>query len=151
MKKFFFLIFLFQFSIIPFLNAQSSKITEKTRSELIALIGLYSEARDNQDTLLLKEILTMEVDQLVSSGEWRAGILEAVEGMQRSSNTNVGTRTLTVEKSRLLHPEVGLIDARYQIESRDGSIRNMWSTFVVIREDGLWKISAIRNMLPSNQ
>jgi len=79
------------------------------------------------------------------------GILEAVEGMQRSSNTNVGKRTLTVEKCRLLLPEVGIIDARYQIESQDGSIRNMWSTFVVIKEDGHWKISAIRNMLPSTQ
>ncbi|MCL6260203.1 DUF4440 domain-containing protein [Aquiflexum sp. TKW24L] len=151
MNKSLFLIFLIQFSSIPFLVAQNTKLTEKTKSEFVALIDSYSEARDKKDTVLLREILTDEVDQLVSSGEWRDGISEAVEGMQRSSNTNVGTRTLTMEKCRLLLPEVGIIDARYQIESQDGSIRNMWSTFVVIKEDGRWKISAIRNMLPSTQ
>jgi ketosteroid isomerase-like protein len=151
MNRLLFLIFLIQFSSIPFLVAQNTKLTAKTKSEFLALIDSYSEARDKKDTVLLREILTDEVDQLVSSGEWREGISEAVEGMQRSSNTNVGKRSLTVEKSRLLLPEVGIIDARYQIESQDGSIRNMWSTFVVIKEDGRWKISAIRNMLPSTQ
>lgn len=151
MKKSFFLIFLIQFSCSSFLVAQNTKLTEKTKSELVALIDSYSEAREKNDTVLLKSILTVDVDQLVSSGEWREGISNAVEGMQRSSTTNVGTRTLTVEKCRLLHPEVGIVDARYQIESGDGSIRKMWSTFFVVREKGKWKISAIRNMLPTTQ
>ncbi|MCH6199454.1 DUF4440 domain-containing protein [Aquiflexum sp. LQ15W] len=151
MNKLLFLLFFIQFPNISILVAQNLKVTEKTKSELMALIDSYSEARDKNDTVLLKSILTADVDQLVSSGEWREGISEAVEGMQKSSYTNVGARTLTVEKCRLLMPEVGIIDARYQIESGDGSIRKMWSTFFVVREKGKWKISAIRNMLPSSQ
>jgi ketosteroid isomerase-like protein len=149
--KSFILIVVFQFALLLDLLAQNTQIGENPHKEIYALIDSYSEARDKKDTALLKEILTVEVDQLVSSGEWREGISEAVEGMQRSSDTNVGTRTLTVEKCRLLLPEMGIVDARYQIESQDGSIRNMWSTFVVIKENGRWKISAIRNMLPSTQ
>lgn len=150
MNKSILLILMLQFSILSFVVAQNIRMTDQTKSEMIALINLYSEARDKKDTVLLQAILTDEVDQLVSSGEWREGISEAVDGMQRSSNSNVGTRTLTVEKLRLLHPETGIVDARYQIESKDGSIRKMWSTFLVVKEDGQWKISAIRNMLPSN-
>lgn len=124
---------------------------QKTREEIYALIDQYSQARDKRDTVLLKSILTGDVDQLVSSGEWRIGIEQAVEGMQRSSTVNEGKRTLTVDKYRLLSSEVGIVDARYEIEGKNGTIRKMWSTFVLVRESGKWKISGIRNMLPTSQ
>ncbi|MCS4436707.1 DUF4440 domain-containing protein [Aquiflexum gelatinilyticum] len=124
---------------------------QKTREEIYALIDQYSRARDKRDTVLLKSILTGDVDQLVSSGEWRIGIEQAVEGMQRSSTVNEGKRTLTVDKYRLLSFEVGIVDARYEIEGKNGTIRKMWSTFVLVRESGKWKISGIRNMLPTSQ
>lgn len=98
MKKSFFLIFLIQFSCISLLLAQNTKLTEKTKSEIVALIDSYSPARDKKDTVLLKSILAADIDQLVSTGEWREGFSRAVEGMQRSSTTHVDTRTLTVEK-----------------------------------------------------
>src|SRR5262245_56344738 len=41
------------------------------RKALVALIDQYSKAREKNDTVLLKEILTNDVDQLASSGEWR--------------------------------------------------------------------------------
>ena len=100
---------------------------------------------------MLRSILTENVDQLVSSGEWRTGIAIAIEGMQRSSATNEGKRTLKVEKFRMLSPDVSIVDARYQIENKDGTIRKMWSTFVLVKEENQWKISSIRNMLPTNQ
>ncbi|MCR9013517.1 nuclear transport factor 2 family protein [Aquiflexum gelatinilyticum] len=124
---------------------------QKTQEEIYALIDQYSRARDKRDTVLLKSILTGDVDQLVSSGEWRIGIEQAVEGMQRSSTVNEGKRTLTVDKYRLLSFEVGIVDARYEIEGKNGTIRKMWSTFVLVRESGKWKISGIRNMLPTSQ
>lgn len=113
------------------------------------LINQYSEAREKQDTVLLKSILTEEVDQLVSSGEWRNGIREAVDGMLRSSTANPGTRTLEVEKIRFLEDEVALVDCSYIIKNPDGTERNMWSSFVVVFHKKSWKISAIRNMSPS--
>lgn len=133
-------------------DAQQNGVSEAVYNELAALIDHYSMAREHQDTVLLKEIFTQDIDQLVSSGEWRLGLSTAVEGMKRSSQVNEGKRTLTVERARLLDPKTALIDSRYTIEPADGgSVRNMWSTFIAVYQDEIWKITAIRNMLPTGQ
>lgn len=124
-------------------------ITTKEKQEITFLIDQYSKAREKQDTVLLKSILTTEVDQLVSSGEWRMGIGAAIAGMLQSSDSNPGSRKLIVEKIRLITPESGVVDARYEIQNPDGTVRKMWSTFIVVRENKKWKITAIRNMLPA--
>lgn len=122
---------------------------EEQEKTLHALIDQYAQARETSDTILLKSILTGDIDQLVSSGEWRYGLAGAMKGMLRSSASNPGTRTLTVEKVRFLSPESGIVDARYEIQNTDGSGRKMWSTFIVVRKENAWKITAIRNMLPA--
>ena len=149
--KLFFLTLILQLTWVSYLSAQNHLDNEIARTEIYALIDKYSEARENRDSVLLKNILTEDVDQLVSSGEWRTGIAKAIEGMQWSSATNEGKRTLKVEKFRMLSPDVSIVDARYQIENKDGTIRKMWSTFVLVRVQDQWKISGIRNMLPTNQ
>lgn len=131
--------------------AQEATVSPQQKRELVAVIDAYSEARAKQDRTLLEGILTAEVDQLTSSGEWRKGKEGSMQGMGRSSQANPGTRTLTVENVRLLGPQVALVDARYDIRSPQGVTRNMWSTFMVVQADGKWRISAIRNMLPTNQ
>lgn len=133
-------------------DAQQNIVPAAVFNELASLIDSYSTARENQDTLLLKAILTQDIDQLVSSGEWRLGLTTAVEGMKRSSQVNEGKRTLKVERARLLDPKTALIDAKYTIEPADGgSVRNMWSTFIAVYQDDRWKITGIRNMLPTGQ
>ena len=131
------------------LHGQSGAPTEKQRKELHTLIDQYSLARENRDTVLLKQILTNDIDQLVSNGEWRNGMQSSVRGMLNSSAGSPGTRTLTVEKIKILSPKIAVIDCRYEIQNPDGSLRRMWSCFVAVSEKGKWKISAIRNMLPS--
>lgn len=133
-------------------NAQQKTVPAYVKHELTGLIDSYASARENQDTLLLKSILTMDIDQLVSSGEWRLGLSTAVEGMKRSSQVNEGKRTLTVERIKLLNTTTAVIDARYTIEPVDGgAVRNMWSTFISVYLEGRWKITGIRNMLPTGQ
>ena len=127
----------------------SPRPTDKNTKEIYSLIDQYSQAREKSDTVLLKGILTPDIDQLVSSGEWRTGIAGSMKGMVRSSSNNPGERTLTVDKVRFLDRGVAIADARYEIKNADGSIRKMWSTFVVVQQKGKWKISAIRNMLPA--
>ena len=131
------------------LHGQNSKPNDKQGKEITSLIDSYSLAREKKDTVLLKQILTNDIDQLVSTGEWRDGIGTAVKGMLRSSATTPGTRTLTVDKVRMLTDKSAIVDCKYNIKNDDGTQRNMWSTFVVISDKGKWKISAIRNMLPS--
>jgi uncharacterized protein (TIGR02246 family) len=150
MKKTIFLILVYPILCTPLLFAQH-QLSNEDQIKILALIDDYSKARENQDTLLLKSILTEEVDQLVSSGEWRTGISEAMKGMQRSTASNPGQRQLKVEKSRLLNETCAIVDARYEIIGDDGaSTRRMWSTFLVVKEENNWKISGIRNMLPTN-
>ena len=72
-------------------------------------------------------------------------------GMQTSSRRNPGKRTLTVEHMRLITPNSGIVDARYEIRNEDGSVRKMWSTFIVVLAEKNWKIAAIRNMLPAKR
>ncbi|RPA69985.1 DUF4440 domain-containing protein [Cyclobacteriaceae bacterium YHN15] len=151
MKKTIFLILVYPILCTPLLFAQH-QLSNEDQITILALIDDYSKARENQDTLLLKSILTEEVDQLVSSGEWRTGISEAMKGMQRSTASNPGQRRLLVEKMRLLNSTSAIVDARYEIVGEiGGSTRRMWSTFLVVKgKDDNWKISGIRNMLPTN-
>jgi ketosteroid isomerase-like protein len=150
MKERIFLILICQILCTPLLFAQH-QLSNEDQIKILALIDDYSKARENQDTLLLKSILKEDVDQLVSSGEWRTGISEAMKGMQRSTASNPGQRQLKVEKSRLLNETCAIVDARYEIIGDDGaSTRSMWSTFLVIKDGENWKITGIRNMLPSN-
>lgn len=148
MQYFFFLVF-FNWSTALVLYAQVPSPTAQQRNEMETLIANYSKAREARDTVLLKRILTEDVDQLVSTGEWRQGLKEAVQGMLRSSAETPGTRVLTVERIRLLNANNAVVDCRYTIQNTDATLRKMWSTFVVVLEKGIWKIAAIRNMLPT--
>lgn len=125
--------------------------TPQQQTSITHLIDQYSEAREKIDTTLLKAILTTDIDQLVSNGEWRKGIASAVAGMVRSSSTQPGIRTLKVESIKMLNSITAIADCRYEITNADGTMRKMWSSFIVVEDKGKWKISAIRNMLPSNQ
>ena len=146
--RYIFLLLLFNFTTALILQAQSINPNEKQKAEFSVLIQNYSIAREKKDTVLLKRILTADVDQLVSTGEWRTGIDAAVQGMLQSSINSPGTRTLSIEKTKVLNSNCAVVDCRYEIENRDGSIRKMWSTFIVVANEGTWKIAAIRNMLP---
>lgn len=140
---------LFLFFIPNLVLSQISQDRKEAAVKITQLIDQYSQARETQDTILLKSVLTDDIDQLVSSGEWRNGIAESLKGMQNSSQSNPGTRTLKVEKIKFLSDEIALVDCRYIIKSPNGNERNMWSSFTMIFQKNEWKISAIRNMSPS--
>jgi hypothetical protein len=146
-----FLILLFNIMGTSFLTAQNIQPDERQTKGIYLLIDKYSLAREKRDTLLLQSILTPDVDQLVSTGEWRNGVAESVKGMLKSSANSPGTRTLSIDKLRILNPTNAIVDCRYEIQNTDGTTRKMWSTFIVVLDGGRWKISAIRNMLPSEQ
>jgi uncharacterized protein (TIGR02246 family) len=129
--------------------AQNTGINKNWEQQIYSLIEKYTLSRETMDTVLLKSILTPDIDQLVSSGEWRNGIEGAMKGMVRSSTSNPGDRTIKIDKIRLLNPECAIVDAKYEIQNTDGTVRKMWSTFVVVYKEDMWKITAIRNMLPA--
>ncbi|MDN3205549.1 nuclear transport factor 2 family protein [Algoriphagus sediminis] len=140
---------LFFFLLSSFAFGQISDKEKSESSDIIHLISQYSKARESMDTVLLDKILTEDIDQLVSSGNWRSGKEESVQGMLRSSTSNPGERKLTVEKIRFLSKDVALVDAKYEIINEEIVVRKMWSAFLVQKLEKEWKIAAIRNMLPS--
>ena len=107
----------------------------------------YVEARERRDASALEALFTADADQLVSSGEWRRGRDGVVKGGLASSARNTGARTIVVETVRMLGPDVAIADGRYEIGGAE--TRRMWTTFVMARQQGEWRISAIRNMLPA--
>lgn len=129
------------------LQAQPTLTTSQQKA-ITSVIERYTLARETKDTILLKTILSPEIDQLVSSGEWRTGINTAVQGMLRSSENNAGKRTISIDKIRLLTKTSAIVDTRYEIQNTDSTARKMWSTFILVFAEDTWKISAIRNMLP---
>ncbi|MGN6341302.1 MAG: hypothetical protein ACTHML_10085 [Ginsengibacter sp.] len=149
MKNIYFLLLLLISA--SFVYAQEAKLTGSQRKDIVMLIAQYSHARESNDTILLKKIITTDVDQLVSTGEWRSGIGPAVKGMMKSSTNNPGSRTLRVDKIRLVTPVCAIVDCRYEIANANGNPRRMWSSFIVVADKGIWKIAAIRNMLPAAQ
>lgn len=134
-----------------FVYGQDTQLADSRQKDITMLIAQYSLARESGDTILLKKIITTDVDQLVSTGEWRSGIGAAVESMMKSSTNNPGSRTLKVDKIRLVTPVCAIVDCRYEIANANGNPRRMWSSFIVVPNKGIWKIAAIRNMLPATR
>lgn len=114
------------------------------------LVRSYVAARERGDAVALATMFTPDADQLVSSGEWRRGRDELVRGTLASSKSNAGARTITLKTVRFPAPDVAIADGEYVIAaSQTAAARNMWTSFVMVRSQGRWRISAIRNMLPA--
>jgi uncharacterized protein (TIGR02246 family) len=114
------------------------------------VVRKYVDARERIDPKAVEQLFTSDADQLVSSGEWRRGRAEVVRGTMASSNRTGGKRTITVESVRLVTPDVAIADGRYELTGlAGGATRSMWTTLVLKRTEKGWRISAIRNMLPT--
>lgn len=110
------------------------------------MVKRYADARDVSDPKAIGALFTVDADQLVSTGEWRRGRDALVRGMLSSSARETGKRILAVETVHFVGADVAIADARYEIGER-----KMWSTFIMKRGSGGWRIQAIRNMLPTAQ
>jgi uncharacterized protein (TIGR02246 family) len=116
-----------------------------------ALVQSYFDAREHRDPGRLAGLFTANADQLVSSGEWRKGRQALVDGVLASSARESGKRTIEIETIRHLTADVAIADGRYTITGAAGPAgpRNMWSAFILQKQNGRWFIAAIRNMLPA--
>ena len=113
------------------------------------VVKQYVDARERRDQAAVAALFTPDADQLVSSGEWRRGREGLVKGALGSSQANAGKRTIEVETVRFITPDVAVADGRYEIAGGAEGARRMWTCFVMKRESGRWRITAVRNMLPS--
>ncbi len=115
-----------------------------------AVIQRYVDVRNHFNEAALRELFTPEADQLVSNGEWRRGLENLVQGAAASSKKENGRSSVVVDHIRLLGPDIAIVDGRYETSAAGtSSPRKMWSTFVLVKKEGRWRIAAIRNMLPT--
>lgn len=127
-------------------TAQSGADNEAIRK----LVAKYMAARNTRDPQATRKLFTTDADQLVSTGEWRRGIDALVKGAIASSQKEASKSSITIESVRFVDPNVAIADGRYEtVSASTGAARKMWTTLVLTRVDSEWRISAIRNMLPS--
>ncbi len=114
------------------------------------LVLQYVDARERIDPAATAALFTEDADQLVSSGEWRKGRDQVVEGSMKSSKASTGKRTIEVATIRFLSTEIAIVDGHYDLAGATAAdARHMWTSLVVKRTPSGWKIAAIRNMLPA--
>jgi uncharacterized protein (TIGR02246 family) len=114
------------------------------------VIQRYVEVRNHFDEATLRELFTADADQLVSNGEWRRGLENLVQGASASLKKENGRSSVVVDHIRMLGPDVAIVGGRYETSAVGASSsRKMWSTFVLLKKEGRWRIAAIRNMLPT--
>jgi uncharacterized protein (TIGR02246 family) len=115
------------------------------------VVRRYMDAREARDPRAIEALFTADADQLTTSGDWRRGRPAIVAGTEQASRQNPGARRITVESIRFVAPDVAIADGPYEIApTGGGTARRMWATIVVVRESGAWRISAIRNMVPTS-
>jgi uncharacterized protein (TIGR02246 family) len=114
------------------------------------VVTRYVDARERRDAAAIAAVLTEDADQYTTSGEWRRGRDAVVSGGLASSSRNPGTRAITVESVRFLGPDVVIADGGYEIRrAGESATRRMWTTIVLRRGTGGWRIAAIRNAAPT--
>ena len=128
--------------------AQAPADRSSDESAIRAVVRSYVNARGAGDPAAIEAIFTADADQHTTAGEWRRGRAEVVRGSMQSSAQNPGKRTITVETIRFISADVSIADGPYEI-ANDGNVRRMWTTIVLKRENGTWRIAAIRNMMPT--
>jgi len=115
-----------------------------------AIVQKYMDARESQNARAVESLFTSDADQLVSSGEWRKGRNDVVQGTLASSRSSSGKRTITLTSIRFIAQGVAIADGRYELAGQaGGDTRKMWTSFVLKRDPDGWRIAAIRNMLPA--
>jgi len=114
------------------------------------IVQKYMDARESQDARAVESLFTSDADQLVSSGEWRKGRNDVVQGTLASTRNASGKRTITLTSIRFVAQGVAIADGRYELAGQSGGeTRKMWTSFVLTRGNDGWRIAAIRNMLPA--
>jgi uncharacterized protein (TIGR02246 family) len=114
------------------------------------VIQRYTTARTREDRAAIEALFTADADQYTTAGEWRRGRAAVVPGTLQSSARNPGTRAIRVEGVRFVTPDVAIADGPYEITTDGTPGRRMWTTIVLTREAGGWRIAAIRNMAPTS-
>jgi uncharacterized protein (TIGR02246 family) len=133
---------------LPLLAAEAPQSTSADEAAVREVVRRYVNARELRDPQAIEALFTADADQHTTSGEWRRGRAQVVPGTLESSKRNPGNRSITIAAVRFITADVAIADGPYEI-SGGGTVRRMWTTLVLTRQAGTWRIAAIRNMVPT--
>ena len=140
---------MYRVALLTILSATLATAASPDEEAVRSVIADYMGARNSKSPEALRHLFTPDADQLVSNGQWRHGIDELVRGMMASSGNEQSKSRIEITDIRMLDKDIALVDGRYQTTAADGTVRNMWTTFVLRRTVSGYRISAIRNMKPA--
>ena len=143
---------MFRKTIVLFALLTTTAIAQSSTDEAAvrAVVARYVNARELRDAAAIEALFTRDADQITSSGEWRRGRDAVVPGTLESSRRNPGTRQIKIDTVRFLSRDVAIVDGPYEISVAGGTPRPMRTTIVAKREADVWRIAAIRNMVPTS-
>ena len=108
---------------------------------LLAMQPTHAEGLD-----VLHYTATLEPDIAAKSVKGTVSIRFVTDAPEAEFNCG----DLTVDSVRFITPDVAIADGPYVIAPPGGAaVRRMWTTIVVVRGTDGWRISAIRNMVPT--
>ena len=136
--------FLVLFFALPALAQQTRPAPSADEQAVREVVRQYVNARELKDPKAIEALFTEDADQHTTGGEWRRGRAQIVPGTLESSTRNPGARRITVNAVRFITPNVAIADGPYEIGTR-----HMWTTIVLTGDAGVWRIAAIRNMVPT--
>lgn len=135
--------------LMPLLHGQGTDVRARDEAAVRDLVRRYVDARERRNAKDIEALFTADADQYTTAGEWRRGRAAIVPGALKSSAQNPGSRTIRVEAVRFVTPDVAIADGPYEIVSGADQGRRMWTSIVAVRDAGVWKIAAIRNIAPT--
>lgn len=136
------------FLTTTFAAAQPGRVEDEAAIKRV--IDAFIATREDDAAEALRNLLTEDVDQQVTSGQMRTGRAAVVDGSLATTQSTGGERVITIETIRFITPDVAIADGPYDITGRsDGPDRHYRTSIVLERERGQWKIAAIRNMQPT--
>ena len=137
-------------ALVPPAPAVAQQAPSGDEAAVREVVRRYESARDATDAKAIEALFTADADQHTTAAEWRRGRAQVVSGSLGSSKQNPGDRTITVTSVRFITPDVAIADGPYDIAT-GGTVRHNWTTIVLKREAGAWRIAAIRNMAPPGE
>ena len=128
-------------------TAQPQSAIGRDEAAVRDVVRRYTEARELSDPKAIEALFTADADQYTTGGEWRRGVPQLVKGMIETSARNPGARVIAIAAVRFITPDVAIVDGDY---TTGADARRIWTTITVKRDSGRWRITAIRNIAPTN-
>ena len=116
------------------------------------VVQQHDDARNKGDWKAYAALFAKDADQLTSAGTWRTGVADIEKSTAEIIATTYkgGKYTTTVDRVRVIAPNVALVDGTFEIANiSGGGSRKGRSTLILVNAGGQWRIAATRSMVPT--